>query len=282
MIAKRFYTITQTGVGSGFSFTMRLPYLQSEVRGNESNYALWRNGGGSWTNMGSTIVDITNNYVEQTGLDSFSDWSIAENTAALPIQLAHFSATVNQSAGDVRLAWGTITETNNYGFYVQRSRGNQNGYSDLSNSFVPGHGTTVEPHEYSWTNVNVQPGTYYYRLRQVDLDGTQHFIDGVRVVVDATTNVSESVPEVFSLAQNYPNPFNPSTTIEFTVEEKGMTTLVVYNLLGQKIASLFSSIAVPGQKYVLRFDGDYLTNGIYFAKLVSGKSSALRRMILLK
>jgi hypothetical protein len=281
-IVKRYYRVTQVGAGSGFAFTMRLPYLQSEVRGNEASYALFRNGGTGWLNMGSTIANVTDNYVEQSALTDFSDWAIAEGDQTLPIQLAHFGASIVANTRDVRLTWGTITETNNYGFYAQRREEAQADYADLPNSFVPGHGTTLEPHEYTWTDVNVQTGTYYYRLKQVDLDATAHFTDGVRIEVSTLTTTQSSVPSVFDLAQNYPNPFNPSTSIEFTVERKDFTTLTVHNILGQTIATLFSGIAVPGQRYTTRFDGDKLTNGIYFFRLTSGTESALRKMILLK
>ncbi len=153
----------------------------------------------------------------------------------------------------------------------------------ISNSFVPGQGTTLLPHDYSWTHQSVPQGTYYYRLKQVDLDGTTHFSDAVQVIVDGVTDVdTKTVPEVFSLDQNYPNPFNPSTTIRFTVETRGHTTLTVFNLLGQEIASLFSGIADPGQIYTARFDATELTNGVYFYKLVNNNRSSIKKMILLK
>ena len=63
----------------------------------------------------------------------------------LPIELSSLTATVvNQNS--VRLDWTTATETNNYGFEVQKSAGNKNSYQTISNSFIAGHGTTIEPH----------------------------------------------------------------------------------------------------------------------------------------
>ncbi len=110
---------------------------------------------------------------------------------------------------------------------------NTSSFVDLPNSFVPGQGTTLIPHDYSWIHMGVAPGTYYYRLKQVDLDGTTHLTDAVQVIVDGVTGVDDkTVPEVFSLGQNYPNPFNPSTTISFSVEAGGHATLTVFNALG--------------------------------------------------
>jgi hypothetical protein len=203
--------------------------------------------------------------------------------APLPIQLAYMNATVIVNTNDVRITWGTITETNNYGFYVQQSIGNTTSFADLPNSFVPGQGTTLIPHDYSWTYMGVAPGTYYYRIKQVDLDGTTHYTDAVQVIVDGVTSVdNKTIPQVFTLAQNYPNPFNPSTTIQFTVETGGHTTLTVFNALGQEIATLFSGDAESGQVYTTKFDATDLANGMYFYTLVNSDQSSIKKMVLLK
>jgi hypothetical protein len=283
VIAKRYYRLDQTGAGPAFSYTLRLPYLQSEVRGNELDYVLWRNGGTGWANMGSVLVEPTDNYVEQSSLNSFSDWAIAEDNAALPIQLAYFSAYHASNAGNVICEWGTVTETNNYGFFVQRSANAPLAYTDLPNSFVPGHGTTLEPHSYQWTDQSVAPGRYYYRLKQVDLDGTTHCAEGVEVLVSGTTGSGTTeFTRGFALAQNYPNPFNPSTNIEFTVEQRGHAVLTIYNVLGEEMARLFDGVADAGRTYSMLFNAGSLPNGVYVYKLVSNQSSSQRKMVLVK
>ncbi len=281
--AKRYYTISASGAGSGFSYTMRLPYEQTEVRGTEANYVLWKNSGAGWSNTGSATVDITNNYVEKTGLSSFSNWAIAEASSALPIQLSYFNVAVAPNSNNVHLTWGTLTETNNFGFYVQQSTSNQSSFADVPNSFIAGHGTTLVPHNYDWVHQNVPAGTYYYRVRQIDLDGTVHFTDAIEVIVDVVSGINEQpVPVAFALSQNYPNPFNPSTKIQFTVENRGFTTLTVFNLIGERIVALYSDYAEPGQVYSLDFNASNLTNGVYFYKLVNNNKSSLKKMILLK
>jgi len=92
----------------------------------------------------------------------------------------------------------------------------------------------------------------------------------------------ETVPIVFRLFQNYPNPFNPSTTIEFTVAKAARTTLRLYNVLGQQVATLFDSDAQPGKKYVERFDGSMLSSGTYFSVLESAGQREIHKMVLLK
>lgn len=85
----------------------------------------------------------------------------------------------------------------------------------------------------------------------------------------------------FTLAQNYPNPFNPATTIQYTLPVYGAVNVVVYNVLGKKVATLVNEIKSPGT-YSVNFNATDLPSGIYFYNIVSGGFSATRKMILLK
>ncbi|MBI5472729.1 MAG: hypothetical protein HY961_10340 [Ignavibacteriae bacterium] len=103
----------------------------------------------------------------------------------LPIQLSYFIGSV-QPDWSVLLEWGTVSETNNYGFYVEKKRTNDPSWSEAPNSFVPGHGTTIEPHNYAFTDTDAPDGSWQYRLKQVDLDGTVHYIEPIAVLVSGT------------------------------------------------------------------------------------------------
>lgn len=89
------------------------------------------------------------------------------------------------------------------------------------------------------------------------------------------------IPESFSLEQNYPNPFNPSTRITFNITEAGLTNISVYNLLGQKVATVLNQELVAG-RHTVDFNGTNLSSGVYFYKLESGKNIATQKMMLLK
>ncbi len=281
--AKRYYTFAFTGEGSGFTSTVRLPYLQSEVRGLENDYKVWSYGISGWRDRGIAALDPTANYVQQAGLDGYTTLAIAESGAALPIQLASFTAATVPQSSNVLLSWVTLSETNNYGFYIEQSIGSPDNFVEVPGVFLSGRGTIVERTSYTWTAENLSPGVFYFRLRQVDLDGTPHLSDAVKVVVGGATGVGDPrMPLVFELRQNYPNPFNPTTRIQFTVEKQGQAKLQVYNVLGQQVATLFEGEAQPGQVYTVTFDGAQLTDGAYFARLSNGERSSIKKMMLLK
>jgi hypothetical protein len=127
--------------------------------------------GGEW------FVDI--NYSDKS--DTLFYHPIASETP-LPIELLYFSARVLVN-NSVFCEWATLTETNNYGFFVQKSRTATSGFTDIPGSFVPGHGTTLVPQYYSYTDQSTSHGTWFYRLKQIDLDGTTHYTDPVQVYV---------------------------------------------------------------------------------------------------
>jgi hypothetical protein len=87
---------------------------------------------------------------------------------------------------------------------------------------------------------------------------------------------------MLSLEPNYPNPFNPSTTIAFSIASDAVTTLAVYNLLGQNVMTLFNGQATAGTMYQVVFDASSLPSGSYVARLESGGQQVVRGMVLMK
>jgi hypothetical protein len=102
---------------------------------------------------------------------------------------------------------------------------------------------------------------------------------------DADEEVVE-VPVRYELYQNYPNPFNPATTIKYSMPKDGKTSLVIYNVLGQKVRTLVDEKQKAGYYQVLwdgRADGGYrVASGIYFFRLHSGDYYKVRKMLLIK
>jgi hypothetical protein len=236
--------------------------------------------GDLWNGINVLTVEV--HQWSSTSPDNSFDLRLVGSTFEdpVPIQLGSFSAVVI-SQTEVQLDWMTLTETNNYGFEMQKSENTPENYETIPTSFVPGHGTTIVPHYYSYTDITASPGHWYYRLKQIDLDGTVKYSDGVEV--DILTPVEEGLtPLEFALFQNYPNPFNPSTEIKFSVEKTAWTTLHLYNILGQSIATLFDDIAEARKYHRVKVDGANLASGLYVYKLQSGVKIQIKKMLLLK
>ncbi|MGA9116722.1 MAG: LamG domain-containing protein [Bacteroidota bacterium] len=83
----------------------------------------------------------------------------------------------------VVLQWRTLSEANNWGFEVQRSANGQTSYADVPGSFVPAGPNPTIPQDYGFADTLVAPGTWYYRLRQIDLSGERHYTYGILVHV---------------------------------------------------------------------------------------------------
>jgi hypothetical protein len=91
----------------------------------------------------------------------------------------------------------------------------------------------------------------------------------------------EELPVRFELKQNYPNPFNPVTTISYQLAIKSDVNLSIYNILGQKVATLVSENQQPGE-YSIRWDASQLSSGFYFYRIVAGDFVSAKKMLLLK
>jgi hypothetical protein len=263
----RYWNVNATGITGG-SYDANFVYADADFVGTETNLTLGKYDGIQWNVVGT--VNATTNTLSATGLTSFSDFTGGE-ASALPIQLASFVGSyVGNSA---KLEWSTISEVNNYGFNVQRQSGNE--YVTIG--FVAGKGTTLEPQSYSF--VDAQPGTSY-RLEQVDNNGLKNYFGPVYLNPNSVDD--KTVPAVFALNQNYPNPFNPTTNITFSLAKSGQTTLKVYNILGNEVATLFNGNAEAGKLYNVKFDATKLSTGMYIYKLQNGNSVEVRKLTLVK
>ncbi len=226
----------------------------------------------SWLATGKSAPELMRRVVNQT---------------PLPVQLASFTGTV-VNGDDVRVDWITLSEINNYGFFVQRRGQGAIDFFDLPDGFVAGHGTTVEPQYYTWTDHTVQPGSYEYRLRQVDLDGRQYLLEPIIVIVQTPTDVAGDgdLPTVAKLDQNYPNPFNPNTTFRFALPRAEHVTLDVSTISGEHIATIVDRQMLAGRHEVtwdgVDAGGRRIASGVYLYKLQAGSFTSIKKMIMLK
>jgi choice-of-anchor B domain-containing protein len=189
--------------------------------------------------------------------------------SGVPVELTAFTGRIDKQK--IILNWSTATEINNLGFEIQRKFVDEDEYRTIG--FVEGYGTTTETHNYSFSDSNPEVGSYNYRLKQVDFDGTSEFSQEIEVEFFN--------PSIIELAQNYPNPFNPSTNINFSIPESGLVTLKIYNIIGEEVAELINEFR-EASNYTANFNAGNLTSGIYIAKLSSGNNIQTIKMSLLK
>ncbi len=232
--------------------------MNVELAGNEAGLiGYWRFNEGS----GQDILDSQTNGTQHNGTlgadnNTASDdpTRIQDPNLPLPVELVSFNASVSNNI--VELSWITATEINNLGFEVERK--SENGVFDKI-GFVEGNGTTTEYSNYSFIDVLNKAGTYHYRLKQIDYDGSSEYSGSILVEI-------ELIPILFKLEQNYPNPFNPSTTISYSLPEPGMTKLEVYNSLGQKVQEIVNEFLESGNHQTF-FNAENLASGLYIYRI---------------
>lgn len=137
----------------------------------------------------------------------------------------------------------------------------------------------------SWIIENLPDNFEPYHLEKI---GTYIYItgDSGKAVTNKPnpTNIFEQnkiLPQKIKLNQNYPNPFNPSTTITYEIKETSFIELRIYDVLGRFIKLVDEGIKIPG-KYMVKFEAENLSTGIYFYQLISGKYQTQNKMLLLK
>ncbi|HEX9252414.1 MAG TPA: T9SS type A sorting domain-containing protein, partial [Ignavibacteriaceae bacterium] len=186
----------------------------------------------------------------------------------IPVELTSFSASV--VGGSTNLFWTTATELNNLGFDIEKSFDNKI-FEKIG--FVPGYGTTTESKSYNFSASNVSSQKTFYRLKQLDFDGTFEYSSSVEV--------EGLTPTEFSLKQNYPNPFNPSTKIGFTLPYESNVRISIYNLIGQKVSEVVNSKFNAGTHTVI-FDASNFSSVIYLYKIEAGNFTSVKKMQLMK
>lgn len=205
--------------------------------------------------------------------DNLYGWGIinalsAMNLVTIPVELTLFSG--NYEDGVVNLKWITATETNNFGFEVER----RNDYSNYESiGFVNGNGTSTNRVTYNFVDENLSANRYYYRLKQIDLDGSFEYSNEIEVNIEGLTD--------FQLYQNYPNPFNPSTKIKYYIPQNSFVKITLHDILGSEIRTLVSENVQPGN-YEITLDGSDLSSGMYFVRLSSENIQRTLKISLIK
>lgn len=247
------------------------------IEGIEGALYKTTNGGANWYQL---EIGTRNDLYDIAIIDNQVGWIVGTNSSIIktdvivvPVELAAFDAVLKN--GRVELNWTTASESNNYGFEIQRqSLGEGKTWQKIN--FVEGHGTTTAMHSYSYSDRPQGGGKYSYRLKQIDVNGTFQFSSPREI----------TIPNKFALYQNHPNPFNPETMIGFELPISAEVTLEIYNMLGQKLATLLNERQPAGYQQVIwngKDDaGRMVGSGVYFYRIKSERFEATRKLVLLR
>ncbi len=227
---------------------------------SDDNKATWQLIAGPLDGSGRSVTFTTT---------SFSDFTLTDANAPLPVELSTFTASVNGRV--VKLDWKTETEVNFAAFQIERK--NADGLNWTKVTEIKAAGSSNAPKDYSYSDRNITAGNYNYRLKMIDNDGTYKYSKVVEAGV--------AKPTAFKLEQNYPNPFNPTTTINYDLPIDAQVQINIYSITGQLVKILVQEKQSAGY-YSVPFNAAGLASGTYIYQLRAGSFIQSSKMVILK
>lgn len=223
-------------------------------------------------NVTNGVTDPVADLPNKSGQGNTDEPDFRDVDVVLPVELTSFEAIVDGKA--VVLRWDTASETNNAGFDVQVRKTSDTEEMWTTLAFVDGHGTTTEPRSYHHRTATLEAGTHTFRLKQIDFDGAFEYSPEVEVVI--------GLPGAYVVEPTYPNPFNPEATLRFAVQQEQQVQVTLYNLLGQRVQTLFAGTATSGQMQRVTIDGSELSSGIYLVRVRGERFLETQQVTLVK
>jgi hypothetical protein len=211
---------------------------------------------------------------------SWGDWSGLLKVLVVPsaVELTSFSATAANNGVEVR--WRTESEQDCDHWLIERSTSEEGGFAEVGK--VAGHLSTNEPHQYSYTdNWNLESGTYYYRLAEVDVNGIKTYYGPMLAEFGG-----KDLPLSYQLEKAFPNPFGQITNIKYQIAGSGPVSLKIYNIAGQELRMLVNEDKKMGS-YEVKWDGkdsrgQTAANGVYLYKMKAGDFSATGKVMIIR
>lgn len=192
--------------------------------------------------------------------------AITGQCTALPVEMLYFNSKVQDK--QALLQWATATELNNEGFEVQRSTDGRN-FAKIG--WVSGQGTTQEQQTYTFTDDAILPNTiYYYRLKQMDFDGTTEY--------SKITTVTLKDDNHFGVSEAFPNPTTNSTAFQLHLPKDSDLQLMVFDLSGRLVKEHTTSVSAGSS--LLPLNTADLPQGQYFVKLQFGNAVEYRKVVV--
>jgi hypothetical protein len=187
-----------------------------------------------------------------------------------PVELITFDARRNGSS--VTLDWATATEQNSGWYEVERAVNTGNDLVFERIETVPAAGNSTSRREYNAVDNNVRTGSYVYRLRMVDRDGTFDYSDEVAVVIGDNANSTLAIGEA------RPNPVSGIANVDYTINTPGMVRVELTDMIGRTVSTIFEGNVSSAGTYSLEVSAENLAAGMYQIVIKSGDSVATRSL----
>ena len=251
----RYFDI-QPANNTNLDATLRMDYLHSELNGMaENSLHFWKSSDlSNWSFEGFSIRSTSFNYVEKSGIQSFSRWTLSTINNPLPLDFLSFHVLCGIAQGAVNMKWTTANEVNVASFLVQGSvNGSQ--WKTLGSVKAVGNGQAVETYTYQHQSADAYQ---YFRVAAVDVDGKIQYTDVIRQQCAGADNL-----------RVWPNPFRDQLTVTLSHSRSSVAAVEVFNAKGQLVKN-FQRTLVPGMNS-LQLDLAELSAGLYTIRLKDGQ-----------
>jgi hypothetical protein len=260
----RYYDILPDN-NTDLNATLRLNYFDGELNGiDENSIALFKSDDGiNWSNQGFTSKDPNANFVERTGIGSFSKWTLSNDNNPLPVRFILFNA--NCRDGKVLLTWKTAQEQNSSHFNIERS-------SDAINWTVIGNlptaGNSNVEKSYSFLD-NSSLGRGFYRIVEIAIDGRAHYT-GILL-----SNCSS--PDIFRV---WPNPVSDILYINIVASSESTAMIKIFDSKGS-LVKIRNATVLQGSNQ-LSIGMQSLASGVYSLSVSWNNGQSKKTMQILK
>ncbi len=281
-IVDRFWSVSRSAGTNTPDVTFTYATAEIPTSGGETNMVANAANTGSnvWytaaQTSGSQSASTAANTVTVTGFSKFglpvtlsNNGGTLTGSAPLPVELTHFSASCTD--GQVTVNWTTASETDNHGFEVERSLDGQSNFAMVASQYLQEYESNSNvPKSYMAIDGSPLGGTSYYRLKQIDNNGTEEYFDPVAVSCGTVTG--------FDITSVITNSDNQSVVATFNTDENETVYYTLIDYRGQRIAE--QSINAKAGANQLRISVAGVNKGIYLFSIKNKQKTVTDKVVV--
>jgi len=208
-----------------------------------------------------------------------------EGDDTLPVELSSFTAMATQQ-NYLQLDWVTQSESGLVGYYIYRSSTNSLDTAQIVSNLITANNSSQEQ-LYTFTDREVEPGSWYYWLQNLEMDGQMGFYGSIHIELQmGGNNDTPDIPLITSIQSIYPNPFSSSTMIGFGLAKEERVNIQIFNVKGQLVRNLLSETKAAANYRIIwngeNDNGKPISSGIYYARMTAGNYNATSKLVIVK